>query len=102
MSFRLRLLKRLEWLFVSKRALESLPIPPKLAWIAVTVTILYRSDPGFPRRMKFTAVDWHKGCKARIRIIWNGFQWTAPSVNDDRLAEQVMGNFGASGMDVWF
>ncbi|MGE8098399.1 hypothetical protein [Pseudomonas fluorescens] len=52
--------------------------------------------------MKRPAADWHKGCKARIRFIWNGLQWTAPSINDDRLAEQVMGNVGTSGMDVWF
>jgi nitrite reductase (NADH) large subunit len=28
--------------------------------------------------------------------------WTAPSVNDDRLAEQVVGSIGGSGIDVWF
>ncbi|WP_159439167.1 hypothetical protein [Pseudomonas frederiksbergensis] len=26
-------------------------------------------------------------------------EWAAPSVNDDRLAEQVVGNIGGSGID---
>jgi nitrite reductase (NADH) large subunit len=45
---------------------------------------------------------WHKGCKADIRSTLNAFEWTAPSVNDDRLAEQVVGSIGGSGIAAWF
>jgi len=45
-----------------------------------------------------SAVDWHKGCNVQIRYTLN--VWTAPSVNDDRLAGQVMGNMGVSGRKI--
>ncbi|MHC8361680.1 hypothetical protein ACYZUA_15500 [Pseudomonas sp. LS2P72] len=43
--------------------------------------------------------DWHKVCKTLFRSTVNAVEWTAPSVNDDRLTEQVAGNIGGSGID---
>nr|WP_140893081.1 hypothetical protein [Pseudomonas caspiana] len=43
--------------------------------------------------------DWHKVCKTLFRPTVNAVEWAAPSVNDDRLAEQVAGNIGGSGID---
>ncbi len=43
--------------------------------------------------------DWHKVCKTLFRPTVNTVEWAAPSVNDDRLAEQVAGNIGESGID---
>lgn len=43
--------------------------------------------------------DWHKVCKTLLRPTVNAVEWAAPSVNDDRLAEQVVGNIGGSGID---
>lgn len=43
--------------------------------------------------------DWHKVCKTLFRPTVNAVEWAAPSVNDDRLAEQVVGNIGGSGID---
>ncbi|WP_140678095.1 hypothetical protein [Pseudomonas mandelii] len=43
--------------------------------------------------------DWHKVCKTLFRPTVNAVEWAAPSVNDDRLTEQVAGNIGASGID---
>jgi len=43
--------------------------------------------------------DWHKVCKTLFRPTVKAVEWAAPSVNDDRLAEQVAGNIGGSGID---
>ena len=43
--------------------------------------------------------DWHKVCKTLFRPTVNAVEWAAPSVNDDRLADQVVGNIGGSGID---
>lgn len=43
--------------------------------------------------------DWHKVCKTLFRPTVNAVEWAAPSVNDDRLAKQVAGNIGGSGID---
>ena len=43
--------------------------------------------------------DWHKVCKTLFRPTVNAVEWAAPSVNDDRLADQVVGNIGESGID---
>jgi nitrite reductase (NADH) large subunit len=43
---------------------------------------------------------WHKHCNTPLKPIRK--RWAALSVNDDRLAAQVVGNIGGSGMAVWF
>lgn len=50
-------------------------------------------------RKMLPMADWHKVCKTLFRPTVNAVEWAAPSVNDDRLTEQVVGNIGGSGID---
>jgi hypothetical protein len=68
-----------------------------------------RQTPGFLKRLSHVLwpealqiAVWHKVCKTLFRPTANAVEWAAPSVNDDRLAAQVVGNIGGSGIDVWF
>ena len=65
---------------------------------AVLLREFTRYTPENPSQSAVCAI-WHKRCKTLFRPTVNAVEWAAPSVNDDRLTEQVAGNIGGSGID---